>query len=76
MQEYSLGLYVYSPEVKARFRAEGAKVCDEYKAFFDRYSRYQFSKKKQGEYLRFPPMLANSVVEELFDRKGLGDEES
>ena len=69
LHEYHLPFHVYSPAVKADILAEGLKVCEEYEVFFGRYSRYQFSKKKQEEYLRYPPMVAKGVLEDLFAGK-------
>jgi len=41
-------------------------VRERYKSFFETYSVYNFSKKKQDEYLRYPPILADSIYDELF----------
>ena len=46
------------------------RLCKEkiarYEVFFQKYSAYQFSKKNQAEYLRYPPLLAEAMIDELF----------
>lgn len=38
----------------------------DYIEFFDTYSQYQFSKKNQEEYLKFPPKKLNSMLGNMF----------
>mmetsp|Transcript_15238 Transcript_15238/g.29738 ORF Transcript_15238/g.29738 Transcript_15238/m.29738 type:complete len:849 (+) Transcript_15238:205-2751(+) len=37
-----------------------------YKAFFDKYSRIQFSKKNMENYLKYPPQKVDSLIGQLF----------
>ena len=43
-----------------------ASIVDKYRRFFGLYSEYNFSKKKMDEYLRYPPLVAETIFEELF----------
>ena len=38
----------------------------QYIEFFERYTKYQFSKKNQDEYLKFPPKKLNSMLGNMF----------
>ncbi|GMH81032.1 hypothetical protein TL16_g08800 [Triparma laevis f. inornata] len=73
MHEYSGGLRIWSDPWREKIQQDGVAVVEEYTVFFDKYSRYQFSKKKQEEYLRYPPMVARSVIEGLFTEEGKGE---
>ncbi|GMH71568.1 hypothetical protein TrST_g1375 [Triparma strigata] len=75
MHEYSGGLRIWSSPWLDKIQQDGLAVIDEYTVFFDKYSRYQFSKKKQEEYLRYPPMVARSIIEGLFKQEGKGETE-
>jgi exocyst complex protein 7 len=37
-----------------------------YKAFFDKYSRIQFSKKNMENYLKYSPQKIDTLVSQLF----------
>lgn len=37
-----------------------------YKAFFDKYSRIQFSKKNMDNYLKYPPQKLDLLIGQLF----------
>ena len=39
-----------------------------YVEFFEKYSQYQFSKKNQEEYLRYPPKKLNSMLGNMFQQ--------
>ena len=73
MHEYSGGLRIWSDPWREKIQQDGVAVVEEYTVFFNKYSRYQFSKKKQEEYLRYPPMVARSVIEGLFTEEEKGE---
>ncbi|CAM9354665.1 unnamed protein product [Phaeothamnion confervicola] len=58
---------VSDPVLRERLRSEACgRFVDEYRRLFDKYKDVQFSKKHQGQYLRFPPDAVERGIVELF----------
>ena len=57
---------VFDERSRKELRGRCKEVIGGYMAFFKKYSVFQFSKKNQEEYLRYPPIIADAMIDELF----------
>lgn len=61
------GITVIDPKLRKKLGYDIQLVfLPNYIEFFDKYSKYQFSKKNQEEYLRFPPKKIRSMLQNMF----------
>jgi len=69
-------LAVIDPELRRELQADVKKVfLNRYEKFYDKYSRFRFSKKNQNEYLKFPPEKVDSLLDTMFGGQGFIDDE-
>lgn len=58
---------VIDPKLREQLQEDIRRVfLSRYKMFFDKYSRIQFSKKNQDNYLKYPPQKLDSLIGQLF----------
>ena len=58
---------VIDPKLREMLQGDIRRVfLSRYKAFFDKYSRIQFSKKNMENYLKSPPQKLDSLIGQLF----------
>ncbi|KAL7537262.1 hypothetical protein ACHAXR_007696 [Thalassiosira sp. AJA248-18] len=58
---------VIDPKLREMLQNDIRRVfMSRYKAFFDKYSRIQFSKKNMENYLKYPPQKLDSLIGQLF----------
>eukprot|EP00581_Thalassiosira_minuscula_P005067 CAMPEP_0183746120 /NCGR_PEP_ID=MMETSP0737-20130205/66586_1 /TAXON_ID=385413 /ORGANISM="Thalassiosira miniscula, Strain CCMP1093" /LENGTH=852 /DNA_ID=CAMNT_0025981801 /DNA_START=106 /DNA_END=2664 /DNA_ORIENTATION=+ len=58
---------VIDPKLREMLQGDIRDVfLSRYKAFFDKYSRIQFSKKNMENYLKYPPQKLDSLIGQLF----------
>ncbi|KAL9180721.1 hypothetical protein ACHAXT_011174 [Thalassiosira profunda] len=58
---------VIDPKLRGVLQSDVRKVfLGRYKRFFERYSRINFSKKNQEQYLKYPPQKLDSLIGQLF----------
>lgn len=61
------GFTVIDPKLREMLQNDIRNVfLKRYKAFFDKYSRIQFSKKNMETYLKYSPQKIDSLVSQLF----------
>jgi hypothetical protein len=61
------GFTVIDPKLREMLQNDIRNVfLKRYKAFFDKYSRIQFSKKNMEMYLKYSPQKIDSLVSQLF----------
>ena len=59
-------ILLFFDETKIDMRNRCKARISRYEEFFKKYSAFQFSKKNQADYLRIPPLLAETMIDELF----------
>jgi len=58
---------VIDPKLREMLQGDIRRVfLSRYKAFYDKYSRIQFSKKNMENYLKYPPQKLDSLIGQLF----------
>lgn len=61
---------VIDPKLREKLQGDIRRVfLTKYNLFFEKYSRIQFSKKNQENYLKYPPQKLDSLIGQLFDTR-------
>jgi exocyst complex component 7 len=71
------GLAVIDTGLRRELQSDVKKVfLNRYEKFYDKYSRFRFSKKNQNEYLKFPPEKVDSMLDTMYRGQGfVGDDD-
>mmetsp|Transcript_3892 Transcript_3892/g.5747 ORF Transcript_3892/g.5747 Transcript_3892/m.5747 type:complete len:118 (+) Transcript_3892:1085-1438(+) len=60
-------LSVVDPGLRKELQGEVKKVfLKRYEKFYDKYSQYRFSKKKQNEYLKYAPQKVDNMLNSMY----------
>ena len=60
-------LTVIDPNLKSQLSQDVKDVfLPRYRAFYDKYSKIQFSKKNMDQYLKYPPSKVDSIIDEMY----------
>ena len=76
MYRHHNALAVIDPVLRRELQSDVKKVfLNRYEKFYDKYSRFRFSKKNQNEYLKFPPEKVESLLDTMYGGQGFIGEE-